>query len=368
MKRCRTCVLPDTRPDTHFDDTGQCSACTSYQRRPMIDWAERKAQLLQLLDRHRGECLVPSSGGKDSHFQVLTLIELGAKVTIITASTCLLTEIGRRNIDNLARYAQTIEVTPNRSVRAKLNRIGLELVGDPSWPEHASIWAVPFRVACRIGVPLMMYGESPQEAYGGPQGSHEARQMTRRWTQELGGLNGIRPSDFVGRDGITEHDMHPYVMPSEQEIVDAGVEAHFLGQYIGPWDSHHNARIAADAGMQWCLPSKANWWPFENADGILVGVHDFFMLLKYGFGRATAQLSVDVRAGRIHREEALLLARERDGLFPIEYMGEPLDNVLTHIGMSRDQFMDCCNAFMNRDLFVEQSIGWGQVLTLKEFA
>lgn len=32
-----------------------------------------------------------------------------------------------------------IEVTTNRVVRAKLNRIGLTEVGDISWPEHVSI-------------------------------------------------------------------------------------------------------------------------------------------------------------------------------------------------------------------------------------
>ena len=72
---------------------------------------------------------------------------LGAEVTVVTARTCHLTEIGRQNIDNLARYARTIEVTPNMTVRAKLNRLGLELVGDISWPEHAAIFSTPFSVA-----------------------------------------------------------------------------------------------------------------------------------------------------------------------------------------------------------------------------
>jgi hypothetical protein len=41
---------------------------------------------------------------------VLTLIELmGAKPLVVTAVTCHLTPIGRANIDNLARYATTIE-------------------------------------------------------------------------------------------------------------------------------------------------------------------------------------------------------------------------------------------------------------------
>jgi hypothetical protein len=40
MQRCRTCVMPDTRPDTPFID-GECAACVSYRRRPQIDWQNR---------------------------------------------------------------------------------------------------------------------------------------------------------------------------------------------------------------------------------------------------------------------------------------------------------------------------------------
>src|SRR5882672_7973777 len=115
MNRCKRCVLPETRPDTAFVD-GVCAACIAFERRPRIDWATRKEQLLALLARAKNiarargnayDCIVPSSGGKDSHYQVLTLLELGACPLVVTASTCHLTAIGRENIDNLARYATT---------------------------------------------------------------------------------------------------------------------------------------------------------------------------------------------------------------------------------------------------------------------
>lgn len=348
MNRCLRCVIPDTRPDTHFVD-GVCSACLAYEKRPAINWDARRLELLELLDRHGGRCIVPSSGGKDSTYQVVTLLELGAKPLVVTASTCMLTDIGRRNIDNLARHAATIEVTPNRTVRAKLNRLALEMVGDISWPEHASIWSVPFRIACALGIPLMFWGENPQAQYGGPPGTDEARQMTRRWTTELGGLLGLRPADFVGIEGITEHDMANYTMPTEQQIAAAGIEAHFLGAYI-PWDSYHNARVASGAGMEWGWP-PAGQWPFENLDNAQTGIHDHLMYRKFGYGRLAAQLSVDVRAGRVSRDAALAAVRDLDGVFPESYMGVSLNAVLERIGMTRDRFMETLNSFTNWALF-----------------
>jgi N-acetyl sugar amidotransferase len=351
LQRCRSCLIPDTRPDTHFFD-GECAACRNYRNRPAIDWEARRADLVRILETapKNGsgfDCIVPSSGGKDSHYQVLTLIELGARPLVVTASTCMLTGIGRANIDNLARYATTIEVTPNRTVRAKLNRLGLELVGDISWPEHVSIFTTPFRVAADLGIPTLFYGECPQREYSGPPGSEDALQLTARWRAEFGGFLGLRPSDLVGQLGITDADMADYVLPPPERL--AGISAWFLGQFI-PWDSWRNADIAKAAGMRTRLPSVGNWWDFENLDNAMTGVHDYFGFLKYGFGRMAAQLSVDIRAGRLTREDAKGHVRD-DGAFPDAYMGVPLGKVLKHIGMTEPEFRAVCDRFTNWAIF-----------------
>lgn len=346
LLRCSRCVMPNTRPDTPFID-GVCAACLSYDRRPTIDWDERKAQLVQLLDRHDGRVLVPSSGGKDSTYQVMTLLELGADVTVVTARTCHLTDIGRRNIDNLARHTRTIEVVPNMTVRAKLNRLALEMVGDISWPEHAAIFSTPFQAALETGHKLLMYGENPQDQYGGPPGTEEARTMTRRWVTEFGGFLGLRPSDFVRMEGITERDMEDYEPPASVFIDAERIEAHFLGQYI-PWDSRRNAEMAMAAGMQTVRhspPCAANWWTAENLDNAQTGLHDWFMFLKYGFGRGCQQISVDVRAGRIKRDHALVWLKAHDGLQPLVYAGVPMADVLDRIGLAPGRLRELAERF-----------------------
>lgn len=346
MKRCLTCVMPDTRPDTPFID-GVCSACWTFGNRPAIDWDARGKELLELLDRHRGRCIVPSSGGKDSHYQVLRLLELGADVTVVTATTCHLTPIGRANIDNLARHAKTIEVTPNRIARAKLNRLGLEMVGDISWPEHVSIFTTPFCMAVDLGIPLLFYGENPQAEYGGPIGTDEARQMTRRWVSEFGGFLGLRPSDMVPMVG--EPAMREYLPPADGDIRELGIEAHFLGHYE-PWDSLRNVTVAEASGFKYTRPTPANWWRHENQDNAQTGLHDHFMWLKYGFGRGCQQISVDVRNERISREEALRWVESCDGIFPDDYAGVGIYAVLDRIDMGGKDFDAIVKRFTNQDI------------------
>lgn len=352
LTRCKTCCTPTTRPDTAFID-GECSACVSFKSRPTIDWEARETDLVKILEAapRNGsgfDCIVPSSGGKDSTYQVVKLLELGARPLVVTASTCYLTPIGRRNIDNLARLATTVEITPNRSVRARLNRIGLEMVGDISWPEHLAIFSVPFRAARDFGIPLVFYGENPQREYGGPLDTDGAQQMTRRWVSEFGGLLGMRAEDAVGLHNISGYDMLDYAMP-EPEDMDK-ISAYFLGQFI-PWDSLHNAKVAVANGLETSLPSPANWWPAENLDNAMTGIHDFGMFCKYGYGRLCAQISVDVRHGRISRDSALQMVEDRDGLFPAMYAGVLMDDVLDHLDVTRDWVMQQIDRHTNKALF-----------------
>jgi len=343
--RCRRCTIPDTRPDTEFVG-GVCSACLAFDRRPEINWAQRKQDLIDLLDRHNGRVMVPSSGGKDSTAQVLMMKELGADVTVVTATTCHLTGLGRQNINNLARHARTYEVTPNQKDRAKLNRIGLEMVGDISWPEHMAIFTTPFRMACDLKLPLIMYGENPQAEYGGPsKDSQEARTMTRRWVSEFGGFLGLRPQDIAAMG----YDMTDYLPPKDATLAHFAVEAYFLGAYL-PWDSALNATMAIDAGMKFAKPSSANWWEWENLDNAQTGIHDYMMFRKYGYGRGCAQISVDIRQGRISRENALAWVNEYDGVFPEVYAGVTIDEVLDRIGMTRKELNVIIENFTNKDL------------------
>jgi hypothetical protein len=310
---------------------------------------------------------VASSGGKDSHYIALRLIELGVRPLIVTATTCHLTEIGRMNIDNLCCHATTIEYSPDKRIRALLNKIGLETVGDISWPEHIGIFTIPFRVAAMTGIRLIFYGECPQNAYGGPRGSQEAYQLTRRWRSEYGGFLGLRPQDLIGQYGIRAADMQDYLLPPEEKIEGQGIEARFLGYYL-PWDSHQNASIAHQAGMTQVMPCKANWWIGENLDNAQTGLHDHFMYRKFGYGRAAAQVSVDIRQGILSREKGLSIIKDRDGLFPFEYMGITYQDILQQIGVTNTGLRECLERFTNWELFHRVEVGYRPVLKEEETA
>ncbi len=99
--------MPSSKPDLRIDDEGICAACRYYEKRPSVDWEGRKKDLLNILDRYKSknhsnyDCIVPASGGKDSTFQALSMLELGLNPLCVTASTDKLSDLGRRNLENL---------------------------------------------------------------------------------------------------------------------------------------------------------------------------------------------------------------------------------------------------------------------------
>ena len=106
---CNRCILPETKPDLNIDENGLCSACLYYDQRSEIDWEKRREEFHQVIDQYRSkdetnyDCIVPVSGGKDSTYQVLTLLREGLKPLCVIATTCQLSEIGRKNIENLTK-------------------------------------------------------------------------------------------------------------------------------------------------------------------------------------------------------------------------------------------------------------------------
>jgi N-acetyl sugar amidotransferase len=361
---CTRCVMPDTKPDLRLDEEGVCNACRSYEHRKKVDWKARGAELEQILDRYRSkdgsnwDCIVPVSGGKDSTYQVVRMLQLGLNPLCITATTCELSDIGRRNLENIKKLGvDLVEFSPNPIVRAKLNRIGLRQVGDVSWPEHVGIFTIPVRAAVRFKVPLIVWGENSQNEYGGPAGAAENHVLTRRWLEEFGGLLGLRVSDLPGHEGIEAKHLIPYTYPSDEDLQGVGVTGLFLGHYLA-WDGMSNALISTAHGFEaHGTAVEGSMVSYENLDNLQTGIHDYFKFLKFGFGRATDHACLHIRRGRLTREDGMDIVRKLDGRFPWTYLDHPLEKTLEKIDISLDEFISICDRYTNRKIFLRDKSG-----------
>lgn len=364
IRYCTHCLMPETKPDLPMDAEGVCGACRNFESRKEIDWKQRKQELLTVLERFRSrdgsnyDCIVPVSGGKDSTTQVIRMLELGMNPLCVTATTDHLSEIGRRNVENLKRQGvDYIEVSMNPVVRRRINRLALTQVGDISWPEHVAIFTIPVRMAAHLQVPLLVWGENSQNEYGGPAADAQNNALTRRWLEEFGGLLGLRISDLDGQEGIESKHLIQYTYPSDEALARAGVTGIFLGYYL-PWDGYNNALFSQAHGFEsYHKTVEGSLVNYENLDNVQTGIHDYFKFLKFGFGRATDLACMHIRRGRLSREDGLKLIKMHDGKFPWVYLGVPIAAILKDIDMTLEEFIRVCDRFTNKKLFVCDSRG-----------
>lgn len=362
MKFCKNCLYPDTKQDLWFNEEGICAACIAHEDRLDINWTEREKEFLQIVKKYKTkdyyDCVVPVSGGKDSTYQAIKVRNLGLKPLCVCAETCSFTEIGQRNLNNLKNNGfDVITISTSKEVRSKLNKAGLEIVGDISWPEHVSIFTVPVTAAVNFNIPLIIWGENPQNEYGGPATNQENNILDRNWLEEFGGLIGLRVDDLVGYDGLREKDLSMFRYPNDKELKRVGVTGLFLGYYF-PWEGYNNKLIAQSYGFEsFGKVVEGHYVDYENLDNYQAGLHEYFMYLKFGYGRATAQASIDIRRGRVTREIAAKAVKELEGKYPNTFLGRDLKSVLHEIGLTVKDFEKYCDQFTNYSIFKTESDG-----------
>jgi len=104
VKFCKKCVVSNQRPRITFDEHGVCSACRYAEEKDKgIDWDAREKELRAVCDKFRSkdgsyDCIVPSSGGKDSGYVAHQLKYVyGMHPLLVTWAPFEYTEIGWKN-------------------------------------------------------------------------------------------------------------------------------------------------------------------------------------------------------------------------------------------------------------------------------
>lgn len=359
MKFCTKCVMPDTKPDLHFDEEGVCDACRSQEaKNQYIDWNQREKEFLDIVHVNKKnadyDCVIGVSGGKDSTFQVLKVKELGLNPLCICFEPTIPTKIGRKNLENLNNLGvDLLHVKRNPIVYKKLAREAIKRTGDCEWQNHLGIFTVVPHFAVKFNIPLIIWGESPQIEYGGPASSKTRNILDRQWLEEFGGLLGNRISDMIGVDGITERDLSLYKYPKDEDIHRVGVTGLFLGYYF-KWDLREVLKKSHTNGFSTTIrPVETTYENFENLDCYSNHVHDYLKYVKYGFGRATDNACLDIRLGYISREEGVRLVNKYDGIPPRLAIKEYLD----YTGFTQAEFDTIVDSFTNKKIFVRDANG-----------
>ncbi len=359
MRYCTRCIMPDTRPGLVIGDDGVCNACRNYESRADIDWAARVAAFEQVAVHARSstreyDCIIPVSGGKDSFWQVVTCLEYGLKPLCVTWLPPSRTEIGRRNLENLiALGVDHIGYRINPEVEKRFVLKAYERLGSTAIPMHQAIFSIPLRLAVRLGIPLVVWGENSAFEYGGRDDIAKGFRLDRAWLAAHGVTGGTTAMDWVG-EGLDEKAMSPYLLPSEKELTHANVHAVFLGYYF-PWDPRKSLAVASAHGFQAAEGCpRTGLYDFADIDDDFISIHHWLKWYKFGFTRLFDNLSLEIRSGRVTRDEAVAIVRQAGEQRP----SKDIASFCAYHGVAVQWFMDVAERFRNRAIWSREDGVW----------
>jgi hypothetical protein len=136
--------------------------------------------------------------------------------------------------------------------------------------------------------------------------------------------------------------------PSDEEVKNSDIKiTHW--SYFENWDPYRNYLIAKNhCGLIEADSSNAGTFTnFSQNDQALYALHTYLMYLKYGFGRANQDASIEIRRGAMDRDQAVNLVRIYDGHFPQEFIELYLD----YFQMTLNDFNNVLDAYANKELF-----------------
>ncbi|HAN99891.1 MAG TPA: N-acetyl sugar amidotransferase [Planctomycetaceae bacterium] len=368
MKYCRRCVYPMRAVNTMFDREGVCSACRASEEMSKVAddafWTRRREVFERLIDGYRRpdgsdyDCIVPVSGGKDSYWQAYLMKQYGMNPLLVTYHGNNYLPEGQGNLDRMRDVLGIDHMVfgPSVPTLRKLNRLGFTKMGDMNWHCHAGIKIVPLRVACRMNIPLMVWGEITWTV-AGMFSPDDWVEYNKRTVMEHD-LRGFGWEDMIGGDeGLTASDLTWLRFPSDDEIARVGVRGIYIGNFFR-WDPNVHAKNMADKfSFEFARqPFERTYRTMSNLDDMHEnGIHDYMKFVKFGYGRASDHSSKDVRDGYLTREQAIEMVRKYDHVKP----RRDLERWLDYVGMSEAEFDAIADTFRNpRVWWIENGEWW----------
>lgn len=358
MKYCSKCLQPDTRPNTKFDEFGNCPACKYHKTLIDVDWEERFELLKKMLSHYskkkdkKYDCVVGVSGGKDSTRQALFVRE---KLKMNPLLVCMsfpprqVTDLGAQNLNNLIELGFDIEiigVSPH--VWKKLLREGFLKFGNWARASEMALFASVPRLAIIYDIPLILWGENPALQIGdeGVHGSGGWDGNNMKKLNTLAGGNIQWMSDF----GIAEKELFFFKYPTETEFEEKKINIIYLGWFLGDWSFKLNALASTSYGLSIRSDSPENTGDISSVSALdedWVHMNQMIKYLKFGFGKTTEFVNEEIRNGNILREDAIKLVEEFDGKCSDKY----IQDFCHYLAISREMFDEVISKYTNAELF-----------------
>jgi hypothetical protein len=165
--------------------------------------------------------------------------------------------------------------------------------------------------------------------------------------------NGTTVEDWYD-ETLTSDRLGPLVLPSDGELAAKSIRAIFLGHYFH-WDPERSRAIAARHGFEARSDgARVGHYDYVNIDDDMIGVHHHPKWHKFGITRTWDTLSMEIRAGRLTRTEALAFVRAHGDETP----WDDIALFCRYLRISQPEYFAILERFRNRELWQRRDGRW----------
>ena len=384
VEYCKKCVVSNQRPSSviefenkdgknkkgiNINKDGVCDACLYNDEKLKINWKEREEKLFKFLSKYRKnnnefDCIVPSSGGKDSSFTAHILkTKYKMNPLAVTWAPNIWTKVGFENFNNLTRIGgvDSMLITPNGKLHRYLTKIAFLNLGHPFQPFIHGQKIIGPKIAKKFNISLIVYGENQAE-YGNQIKENSSFNMNNNFFSvedkfDIGDIKfgGQSVKNIINNTDFTIKDFSVYSPLKKKEIKEAGLEMIYLG-YFERWDPQENFYYACEnTGFKPANErSECTYSKYTEIDDKIVPFHFYMTFIKFGIGRATHDACQEIRNQKITREEAINLVRKFDNEFPERNLKEFLE----YINIDEKTFFSKVDEFRSSHLWDYSNGKW----------
>ena len=264
----------------------------------------------------------------------------------VTSRPPLTLSVGDKNLENFVRSCfDHIHVTPNEKSMKVLNKLGFIHMGFPYYGWLVSIFSVVIRTALTFNIPLIFYGENGELEYGGDF-NHNKLYLEISEIEKIFLEDGYKK--IIKLSKLSSEELFWFKLPKNFEKNKKKLHLTWWSCFE-PWDSYRNYLIAKKYCnlQEYDESNSGTFTNFAQTDQALYDLHTYMMYLKFGFGRATQDVGIEIRRGAMTRDQGKSLVKIYDGKFP-EYN---LDLYLDYYEMKKKEFFKILENWTNKNLF-----------------
>ena len=331
-----------------------------------INFKIREKQLYNLLEKHRGkfgefDCIVPSSGGKDSCYAAHILkFKYGMNPLTVTWPPNIYTTYGYENFKNLLSTSKLSNVSAKRNndIMRLLTKLAVENLMHPFQPFMLGQKIYPIRVAAKMKIPLIFYGENEAE-HGNPI-SDNSSSLRKKYYFTHNNLNdlhlsGLSLKEITNKYKLKINQLKDYIPPNEKELENFPLEVHYLGYYIN-WIPQETFYYSVENCGFKPRPfrTQGTYSKYNSIDDKIDDLHFYTLFTKFGIGRTTYDVSQEIRNDHLNVEEGKKLIKKYDGEFPSRYFKD----ILSYLNLKESKFFHILDNFRSPHLWKKQNKKW----------